>query len=65
MVWTFPNSQNILKIDKGIKTKQTVYTEKKQRLAPEIKRLRTLRNKYGEIEVEYNERKRNYDAVAN
>ena len=39
--------------------------EKKQRLAPEIKRLRTLRNKYGEIEVEYNERKRNYDAVAN
>ena len=32
-------------------------------MAPEIKRLRTLRNKYGEIEVEYNERKRNYDAV--
>jgi intraflagellar transport protein 81 len=37
--------------------------EKKQRLAPEIKRLRTLRNKYTEIEVDYNERKRNYDAV--
>ncbi len=37
--------------------------EKKQKLAPEIKRLRTLRNKFAEIEVEYNERKRNYDAV--
>jgi intraflagellar transport protein 81 len=37
--------------------------EKKQKLAPEIKRLRTLRNKFSEIEVEYNERKRNYDAV--
>ena len=32
-------------------------------MAPEIKRLRTLRNKYTEIEVDYNERKRNYDAV--
>jgi intraflagellar transport protein 81 len=37
--------------------------EKKQKLAPEIKRLRTLRNKFSEIEVEYNERKRNYDSV--
>jgi len=37
--------------------------EKKQKLAPEIKRLRTLRNKFSEIEVEYNDRKRNYDSV--
>ncbi len=37
--------------------------EKKQKLAPEIKRLRTLRNKFSEIEVEYNERKRNYEVV--
>lgn len=32
-------------------------------MAPEIKRLRTLRNKFAEIEVDYNEKKRNYDAV--
>ena len=37
--------------------------ENKQKLAPEIKRLRTLRNKFSEIEVEYNERKRNYEVV--
>jgi len=48
----------ITRIDSEVK-------EKKQRLAPEIKRLRTLRNKYGEIEVDYNERKRNYDAICN
>lgn len=37
--------------------------EKKQKLAPEIKRLRTLRNKFSDIEVEYNEKKRQYDQV--
>ena len=46
----------VSKIDSEVK-------EKKQRLAPEIKKLRTLRNKFGEIEQEYNEQKRNYDAV--
>jgi len=38
--------------------------EKKQKLAPEIKRLRTLRNKFTEIEQDYNEKKRNYDGVS-
>jgi len=37
--------------------------EKKQKLAPEIKRLRTLRNRFSEIETDYNERKRNYESV--
>ena len=37
--------------------------EKKQKLAPEIKRLRTLRNRFSEIETDYNERKRNYETV--
>jgi len=37
--------------------------EKKQKLAPEIKRLRTLRNKFTEIETDYNEKKRNFDGV--
>lgn len=37
--------------------------EKKQKLAPEIKRLRTLRNKFSDIEVEYNEKKRQFDSV--
>lgn len=37
--------------------------EKKQKLAPEIKRLRTLRNKFAEIEVDYNDKKKNYDTV--
>ena len=46
----------VSKIDSEVK-------EKKQRLAPEIKKLRTLRNKFGEIEQEFNEQKRNYDAV--
>jgi len=32
-------------------------------LAPEIKRLRTLRNKFSDIEVEYNEKKRQFDSV--
>jgi len=48
----------ITRIDSEVK-------EKKQRLAPEIKRLRTLRNKFTDIEQDYNERKRNYDAVSN
>ena len=39
--------------------------EKKQKLAPEIKRLRTLRNKFTEIEQDYNEKKRNYDSISN
>lgn len=39
--------------------------EKKQKLAPEIKRLRTLRNKFTEIEQDYNEKKRNYDGISN
>ena len=34
-------------------------------MAPEIKRLRTLRNKFTEIEQDYNEKKRNYDGVSN
>lgn len=37
--------------------------DKKNRLAPEIKKLRTLRNKFSEIEVEYNEKKRAYEQV--
>ena len=37
--------------------------EKKTRLAPEIKKLRTLRNKFTEIESEYNEKKRAYDSA--
>jgi len=46
----------IQKIDAEVK-------EKKQKLAPEIKRLRTLRNKFSDIEVDYNEKKRQYDSV--
>ena len=37
--------------------------EKKTRLAQEIKKLRTLRNKFTEIESEYNEKKRAYDSA--
>lgn len=36
---------------------------KKSMLAPEIKKLRTLRNRFTEIESEYTERKRAYDAA--
>ena len=46
----------IAQIDNEVKDKKT-------RLAPEIKKLRTLRNKFTEIESEYNEKKRNYDAA--
>jgi intraflagellar transport protein 81 len=37
--------------------------EKKNRLAPEIKKLRTLRTKFTDIEAEYNEKKRAYEQV--
>ena len=37
--------------------------EKKTKLAPEIKKLRTLRQRFQEIETEYLEKKKNYDAV--
>lgn len=46
----------IAQIDNEVKDKKT-------RLAPEIKKLRTLRNKFTEIESEYNEKKRAYDAA--
>lgn len=35
--------------------------EKKNRLAPEIKKLRTLRTKFAEVEMEYNDKKKAYD----
>ena len=37
--------------------------EKKNRLAPEIKKLRTLRTKFAEVESEHNEQKKVYDTV--
>lgn len=37
--------------------------DKKNRLAPEIKKLRTLRTKFTDIETEYNEKKRAYEQV--
>jgi intraflagellar transport protein 81 len=38
--------------------------EKKNRLAPEIKKLRTLRTRYSEIEKVFNEKKKSYDQVS-
>lgn len=38
--------------------------DKKNRLAPEIKKLRTLRTRYSEIEKVYNEKKKNYDQIS-
>ena len=37
--------------------------DKKNRLAPEIKKLRTLRAKFAEVEAEHSEQKKGYDAV--
>lgn len=56
-------SQSLQELNALIQRIDTEVKEKKQKLAPEIKRLRTLRNKFGEIEVEYNERKKQYDSV--
>ena len=39
--------------------------EKKTKLAPGIKKLRTLRQKMTDIEEEYNGKKKDYDAVVN
>lgn len=39
--------------------------EKKTKLAPGIKKLRTLRQRMTEIEEEYNSKKKDYDAVVN
>lgn len=35
--------------------------DKKNRLAPDIKKLRTLRTRYGEIEKVFNEKKKIFD----
>ncbi len=37
--------------------------DKKQKLAPEIKKLRGFRQKYSDLEAIYNEKKKQYDAV--
>lgn len=37
--------------------------DKKNRLAPEIKKLRTLRSKFAEVEAEHSEQKKVYDSV--
>jgi intraflagellar transport protein 81 len=37
--------------------------DKKQKLAPEIKKLRGFRQRYTDLEAVYNERKKQYDAV--
>ena len=37
--------------------------DKKNRLAPEIKKLRTLRAKFAEVEAEHSEQKKGYDQV--
>ena len=39
--------------------------EKKTKLAPGIKKLRTLRQKMTDIEEQYNEKKKDYDAIVN
>lgn len=41
----------------------TACKERKNKLAPEIKKLRTLRGKFSEVEAEHIEKKRAYDAV--
>lgn len=50
-------NQLIVQIESEVK-------EKKNRLAPEIKKLRTLRTRYSEIEKTYNDKKRNYDQIS-
>ena len=37
--------------------------DKKQKLAPEIKKLRGLRQKFSDIEAVYNEKKKQYDST--
>jgi len=54
--------QEITRIVKDI-TEQV--KEKKHKLAPEIKRLRTLRQKYNDLEGMYNQKKKEYENIAN
>jgi intraflagellar transport protein 81 len=44
---------------------ETQIKQKKQQLAPEIKELRSLRNKHSDLEMVYNEKKKTYDSTVN
>jgi chromosome segregation ATPase len=58
-------SQSMQELTELINRIENELKAKKQSLAPEIKRLRVLRNEHSEIEVEWNERKRKYEGVQN
>jgi len=49
-------TQIVMQIESEVK-------DKKQKLAPEIKKLRGFRQKYTDLETIYNEKKKQYDAV--
>lgn len=46
-----------------IKQIENEVKDKKNRLAPEIKKLRTYRQRFTDIEKEYNAKKQNYESV--
>lgn len=56
-------SQSLQDLTALVKQIESEVKDKKQKLAPEIKKLRNLRQQFQDIEKEYNEKKKVYDQV--
>jgi len=57
-------SKSLEELNQLIQQIESEVKDKKNRLAPEIKKLRTLRTRYSEIEKVHNEKKKIYDQVS-
>lgn len=57
-------SKSLEELNQLIQQIESEVKDKKNRLAPEIKKLRTLRTRYSEIEKVHNEKKKVFDQVS-